>query len=269
MAKEPHSLELFLSCQVCFEEFTEDDDHVPRLLPCTHTLCHSCVGQLIKGQKIECPECRKKHEAADKEKSFPQNKNLLTQTKRKSSNGQPATHEFQKCEEHGKELNMFCLEKECKKPVCRSCLRTQHKRHDITDIEELEKETLMKKVASIETSLEAKVSAISEAKTSTANKTQKVIKEMKKKKEEILSHIDKIIEETEEQNYVENLRMDDELSAMKSKLDLLKSIRQNIEKERTLSYEEIMNNQEALKGIEEHINPSGIQFLLRVDSQRI
>ena len=100
MAEAPRSLELLLSCQVCFEDFEEDGHHIPRLLPCTHTLCHTCVGQLIQENKIECPECREKHEAENKEKSFPQNKYILTQIKRKSSKEQSTAHEFQKCVDH-------------------------------------------------------------------------------------------------------------------------------------------------------------------------
>ena len=36
MAKAPRSLEEILSCQVCYEEFEEDGDRVPRILPCSH-----------------------------------------------------------------------------------------------------------------------------------------------------------------------------------------------------------------------------------------
>ena len=39
MTQGPDSLEHLLSCQVCFHEFREDGEHIPRLLPCTHTLC--------------------------------------------------------------------------------------------------------------------------------------------------------------------------------------------------------------------------------------
>ena len=33
------SLEHILACQICLEYFEETGDHVPRLLPCTDTLC--------------------------------------------------------------------------------------------------------------------------------------------------------------------------------------------------------------------------------------
>ncbi len=74
MAEKDHSAE----CSVCFEEFEEIGDHVPRILPCSHTLCHNCIKVLLHGGlQIECPECKKQHPALDSEKSFPQNKYIL------------------------------------------------------------------------------------------------------------------------------------------------------------------------------------------------
>ena len=71
------SLEYAFTCQVCFEEFEETGDHVPRLLPCTHTLCETCVGQMIQRDILECPECRQKYCASRGRKSFPQNKYII------------------------------------------------------------------------------------------------------------------------------------------------------------------------------------------------
>ena len=261
MAEAPRSLELLYSCQVCFEEFTEDDEHVPRLLPCTHTLCHTCIGQLIKNNKIECPECREKHEAKKEEKSFLQNKYLLTQIKRKSSNEPPATHEFQKCVDHGKELNMFCLDPECNKAICRSCLKKDHKKHEVTEIEDHEKEVLTREVEKIKMNLKAKVEFFSTAKKDISDKTNAVLADLTKTKEEILSHIGKMIEAIRERNRLENMRIDDELSAMNSNVDLLSSIQRNMEREDEMSYEDIMNNRDTVLGISEHNkdNLSGVR----------
>ena len=185
MAEAPRSLEILLSCQVCFEEFEEDGDHVPRLLPCSHTLCQTCLRRLIRGTRIECPECRKKHKAKKEEKSFPQNKYLLTQIKRKPLNQQPTVHEFQKCKKHGKELSLFCLEPECNKPICRTCLKKEHKKHEITEIEDREKEVLLRDVVKVRKNLEAKIEIFSATKKDATERRNVVVSDLKKTREEI------------------------------------------------------------------------------------
>ena len=81
------SLQFLLSCQICLEDFEEDGDLIPRILPCSHTLCERCLIQLLGGGggSFKCPECRAQHVAPSKEKSFPQNKYLLTVIKRRES----------------------------------------------------------------------------------------------------------------------------------------------------------------------------------------
>ena len=137
MASREDSLQHLLSCVVCLEEFEENGDHIPKLLPRTHTLCESCVKQLICYQKLECPECRAKHDAKNEEKSFPQNKYLLTQIKRKpteASQLKSEQNENELCEKHGKELVLFCKEPGCQKPICLSCLIKYHQRHEVMGI---------------------------------------------------------------------------------------------------------------------------------------
>ena len=110
-----------LLCTICSEEFEDSGEHIPRLLPCTHTLCETCIKQLIRNNKLKCSECRAKHDAKNEEKSFPQNKYLLMQIKRKPINvrvrkAQRSNKEI--CVEHKRELVLFCKEPECLKPVC-------------------------------------------------------------------------------------------------------------------------------------------------------
>ena len=45
-------------CSVCLEKFEKHGDKIPKLLPCTHTVCLQCAGQLIQNSKLICPECR-------------------------------------------------------------------------------------------------------------------------------------------------------------------------------------------------------------------
>ena len=71
------------NCSVCFEVYAETGSHIPRLLPCTHTVCEMCIRQLIQGKEaLNCPECRVRHPAHNGVKTFPQNKYILTHIKR-------------------------------------------------------------------------------------------------------------------------------------------------------------------------------------------
>ena len=50
-----------VSCGVCMEQYN-NNTHVPKLLPCQHTFCQSCLTSIGAGTvDIICPECRKKH----------------------------------------------------------------------------------------------------------------------------------------------------------------------------------------------------------------
>ena len=170
----------------------------------------------------------------------------------KFSHEQPKVHEFQKCEEHGKDLNLFCLNPECKKPICRSCLKKEHKKHEITEIEDQEKEALMKEVMKIKMNLEAKVNIISTAKIDITKRMNAFVADLNKTEEEIVSHIDKMIKEAEGQKRIENIHINDELSAMNSNIELLSSIKQNIEDEEDISYKGIMNHRDTVAENSEH-----------------
>lgn len=43
----------FLACKICLEQL-----QAPKTLPCLHTYCQDCLGQLADGSRIRCPECR-------------------------------------------------------------------------------------------------------------------------------------------------------------------------------------------------------------------
>jgi len=64
----------FATCSVCFDEFSTEEDCLPRLLACGHSFCTSCLHSLArtrsstaarrankstkKEQSLECPRCR-------------------------------------------------------------------------------------------------------------------------------------------------------------------------------------------------------------------
>lgn len=46
-------------CSICLDTFTQ-----PKMLPCQHTFCHSCLVDMTRTgseRNITCPQCRKVH----------------------------------------------------------------------------------------------------------------------------------------------------------------------------------------------------------------
>ena len=222
-----------LSCTVCFEEFEKDGNHIPRLLPCTHTLCETCVKQLIRDNRLECPECRTEHGADDKEKSFPQNKYLLMHIMRKSRNWKLDQKEKKLCEEHRQELFLFCNEPECKKPICLVCLRRSHNKHDVMDIMDDKREILKKKISYIEKNLREKVIIFNAAKTEVCRKAEDCLSDLKKRRGETTDDIDdefdKMKEEVNDKMRETSSLLEKEVVTLEENLTLVSSMKQNAE----------------------------------------
>ena len=66
-----------ITCHGCLEEYTMN--RVPRLLPCTHTLCQACLERLIEmiPGNLKCPLCRRRHNMTDGVATFPVNLEAL------------------------------------------------------------------------------------------------------------------------------------------------------------------------------------------------
>ena len=56
------STKIDTNCPVCQETFTLKY-HYPKLLPCNHTVCKSCIKEM--GQDFDCPVCRFHIESTD------------------------------------------------------------------------------------------------------------------------------------------------------------------------------------------------------------
>ena len=66
--------------------------------------------------------------------SFPLNKYII------SSLQKGLNLQVEWCKEHNRELVVFCDRLECKKPICVSCMVSDHKNHDVRDIRQVEEE---------------------------------------------------------------------------------------------------------------------------------
>ena len=71
-------------CPVCYELF-DTEQRIPRLLPCSHTLCEGCIAEVLHGKRfLVCPQCRKRHAAYSGVKAFPENKYIFKYLKPES-----------------------------------------------------------------------------------------------------------------------------------------------------------------------------------------
>ena len=68
-------------CPICLECYENFGDHIPRLLPCSHTICELCLKNLLGisflANKFNCSECRQEHRTNNGPKTFPENRYIL------------------------------------------------------------------------------------------------------------------------------------------------------------------------------------------------
>ena len=157
------SMSEMTNCPICFEVYQENGERVPRILPCHHTLCESCVTNAIKENSIQCPECRVSYQVDNGVRTFPQNKyilGLITVKAREANMSQPE----KPCEEHSsKELSLYC--NDCEKAICLKCLSTTHRGHDVVDLQLVEEERdFMEKIESLMENLQINKDRLTAAK---------------------------------------------------------------------------------------------------------
>ena len=270
------SLEHILACQICLEDFEEAGDHVPRLLPCSHTLCEECLKQLIKpskrGNSMECPECGETHNVKNDVRTFPQNKYILINIKKKLEDSvkEVAPREVAKCEEHGRELILFCKRSECQKAICLKCLTRSHREHDVVDIVEEEKDVLSDEVEIILKTLKEKKQVAQAVQTTLTDLCDACVKKLRENEKRCLrlvkERFEYLIKTVDEQRQsTTNIRED--ISSLDQHQELLYNIKENINNDVDVAtYEDIASNREVLDSIRVNIecNLSGeksYQFL--------
>ena len=104
-------------CPICYEQF-DAEIYVPRLLPCSHSVCKRCITELLRDKDfLICPQCRKKHGAETGLHAFPENKYILkfVDFMEKSLNVLQVK-KFKICTEHSKDFSLYCIR--CQKPIC-------------------------------------------------------------------------------------------------------------------------------------------------------
>ncbi len=134
-------------CPVCLENYTEEGDTVPRILPCSHTLCSGCLTQLkhsSPGSSFTCPIDRKPF---PKTEHFPENRYIIGSLTTRHVELKE-TSDFLKCQEHkSRDLSLHC--KECKADICELCMNKDHLGHNVTDIQDHLEETKDEFIAAV------------------------------------------------------------------------------------------------------------------------
>ena len=165
---------------------------------------------------------------------------------------------LEKCEQHGKELNLFCKEPKCKKAICPRCLTRSHLRHKVVEIEEVEnkeRKALTIKIDSVKQSLHSKIAALGKAKDDVLKKNETCVKELKKQKEEMVKKLDEMIKNAADHSFKISTDNDEAFQAIDENLVLIETIRENITTG-TLNRNAIMNNFETINDIEQSITQS-------------
>lgn len=113
------------TCAVCLNVYRQ-----PKLLPCDHTFCASCIRDLAdhhNGSEFPCPSC---HTATSIPPggvaSLPANIYVQTRTCRQKL-GTPDI-----CKIHDEKLVFYC--NNCEEGICASCKLTEHEQHETEDL---------------------------------------------------------------------------------------------------------------------------------------
>lgn len=118
-----------LTCALCLEVYTS-----PRLLPCHHTFCLTCLEGLASahgGKTFPCPSCRKPTAVPPKEgvQAFQSNFYITEEELERARSGTDSAT----CLQHPVELLVFLCE-DCDKVICIRCKLTEHERHKTEDL---------------------------------------------------------------------------------------------------------------------------------------
>ena len=225
------------NCPVCFDEYTETGDHIPKILPCSHSLCEKCLEVLIRNNKIDCPECRVNHEAASGTRSFPQNKYIVTHLQKRQMIEAKAQKiisdgSCEMCPEHGREKIRFCKDAGCKKSVCPICFVRYHRNHQFIDLEAQKKkcQPLLANIETLNTDLLEKRKLLVSIKDEKENQKLVCGKAMKSRKEEVIGEIDKKFESLLKE--IDNITRNDiseKIAAIDESLILLDNMKEKVD----------------------------------------
>ena len=188
-------------CPVCLEEYSDSGDLVPRLLPCSHTLCQGCIRRLLaRGRRtLTCPEDRARHQAPEDKRSFAENRYVL-QIIRQQQRVKP---KFEMCPDHGRECSLYCSSSQCQRQICQLCLIKEHRHHDWTDLEQTRQEfcdKLLKTLDGLSGVLMDTKESLTQIKEAAFKNAQDSIRGIEKTRGELTKQFDVMIQKVQEES---------------------------------------------------------------------
>ena len=239
-----NSLEHMLLCHVCFEGFDESGDYVPRLLPCSHTLCHRCLRKLTCQRSVTCPECRTTHTTPESEEgSFPQNSYILTILR--------AKHTREDLKEVNNEYDKVTS-------FTKHCTTKENGQKDDKDAEvdkDKKQELLMNRIRAVKNTIWKNEFDVRAARAEVEKKSSTAVEKLRDKQEELVDFITKRIEELKK-NVVDHktevlAKLDQEIGVLEENIGDLESLKDQLGTDEPDS--DINNNLESIRKIEQKV----------------
>ena len=251
------------NCSVCFELYTEDGNHVPRVLPCFHTLCEKCIQQLFQGRLLTCPECRNTH-SADNVKKFQQNKYVLTHIRRKhleQEEKEASLKGVMMCKKHiDKEACFYCKDSSCQKAICPVCLLNDHRPHEVVDLHQERKQRsskLLSDVRTLSNHLQRNQQMMVKMKAETNKDYAAFVESVKSRKNEYIKIIEDAFGEMLYDAYEKieevNRNIDDGLEEIHEQLIALESMKDRVD-EGEITHDDITDMRETFQIIETQVD---------------
>ena len=213
-----------LGCPVCFEMFGTEKN-IPRLLLCSHTLCESCIVEMLKGRRfLVCPQCRKRQTAYSGVNAFPQNKYILKSLVVKE---EPFAFEF--CPHHKRELSLFCKSNVCKKDICQLCYLQRHGGHHVVDIVQDENDKAKRRLDPINEYLVECKKTLVAAKQKVRGECRNTLEELNSQKDVYMRMFDSEIEKVTKLMTTEEREIDQQLEVVKEQFVKCTDINNKIE----------------------------------------
>ena len=228
-------------CPVCKENYTESGPHVPRLLTCSHTACHTCLDAMMKGASLVCAECRKKHRAPNGVAAFPENryvidhmKYLAIETKTKNSIWK------RQCMYHKRDLSLFCKNSSCSKEICQLCMIQDHNGHEVVDLLREMKEKNVPKIELLTECITKEEEKLLAAREERGRVAEDCLETLVKRREELTKFFNDMIEKVEDHWWTTKSDMDIRCRNLNEMREELKRIKEEMERANIVTNNDIV-----------------------------